>query len=230
MAPWDILALQELQSSTRSSVEAGLELMGLELVYFEHPGREDALGIAYSAKQFSLESCAERHFPPTDPKATSGLVDLRHKDTGIGLHCVVTHQRGGNKDQLADLFTFAGGMSEGPVLICGDFNEDFGQSFQPDRFVTLDRDASAGEPTVSRPAHKQDPDSNSSGKGKIDYIFARGCRKTNVFVERDDLSREAIRASHMPCEETGEWPSDHGIEALSVVIITRLPTQLASEL
>ena len=32
-----------------------------------------------------------------------------------------------------------------------------------------------GEPAVSRPAHKQDPNSNSSGKGKIDYIFAKGC-------------------------------------------------------
>ena len=35
--------------------------------------------------------------------------------------------------------------------------------------------------------------------------------------QRDEASLAAILASHAPCPETGEWPSDHGAEALTVI-------------
>ena len=102
------------------------------------------------------------------------------------------------------------------ILVCGDFNEDFGPEFEPFAFQTLDRDPAAGEPVVSRPAHKQGAE-NSSGKGKIDYIFVKGNEQKTV-LERSEECRMAIEMSHAACPETGEWPSDHGMEALQVVV------------
>jgi hypothetical protein len=37
---------------------------------------------------------------------------------------------------------------------------------------------------------------------------------------RDDQSNAALLTSHCACEETGEWPSDHGMEALTINLLT----------
>ena len=102
-------------------------------------------------------------------------------------------------------------------MVCGDFNEDFGAgpaAVPRPGFVTVYRNVGEGECPVSRPPHKQAPD-QTSGKGKVDYIFAHG---TGVEVDRDDASRAALALSRTPCWETGEWPTDHGIEALTIVV------------
>jgi hypothetical protein len=81
---------------------------------------------------------------------------------------------------------------------------------------------------VSRPPHKQDPALNSSGRGKVDYIFVSplGCDtrdaldgsggRVDIKLERSQEALGALLVSHRACEETNEWPSDHGMEALSV--------------
>ena len=154
-----------------------------------------------------------------------------HTQSGLPVRALVTHQRGGDAAQLRSLADFAleGLPPDAVVVVCGDFNEDFGAGAMlpcggmsqagkgggDPVFRTLDRDA-ASEPIVSRPAHKQGP-AQTSGKGKIDYIFVRGAGPGMcVELERDALSRAAVLASHAPCDETGYWPSDHGMEALSV--------------
>jgi len=219
-ASCDVIALQELEDSMRSSLEDGLRSIGLTLAWFPHPGRADAVGIAFKTDDFSIENTACKDFPLDDPKATSGLVDLRHQPTGVSIRCVSTHQRGGNAVQLADTFEFAcaGTPCSSLVLVCGDFNEDFGPSIEPFGFRTLDR--GEDEPVVSRPEHKQCPE-NKSGQGKIDYIFVKGGdeEREPVFLERDECSAETIKMSHAACVETGEWPSDHGMEALQIVVV-----------
>lgn len=227
-ATWDVLTLEELEDSIRVDVGSALENMGINLMWFHHPGRDDALGIAYNAAVLSPVAQATRPWPPVDPKATTGRVDLRHLRSGQPVRVLVTHQRGGIAAQLTDLFDFA--AADAPpgcvTLIGGDFNEDFGDAAMAicPGYRTLPR--GADEPSVSRPLHKQGS-GQSSGKGKIDYIFVSvgadvggpdsGCMPT-LSIERDASSREAILCSHAPCEETGEWPSDHGMEALTVTI------------
>ena len=59
------------------------------------------------------------------------------------------------------------------IVVAGDFNEDFGARPTLGRgFRTVARDASRGEPLVSRPAHKQGTEQRS-GKGLVDYIFVK---------------------------------------------------------
>ena len=216
----DVLALQEVEESVRPVMEESLRSIGLELAWFSHPGRADAVGTAFKTDEFSLNNSASRDFPRDDPKATSGRVDLCHRGTGLNIRCVSTHQRGGKEAQLADTFEFAceDAPSSSVTIVCGDFNEDFGPAFEPFGFRTLDRNPDVGEPVVSRPAHKQGPE-NSSGKGKVDYIFVEGCEERKVFLERAEESAAALHMSHAECAETGEWPSDHGMEALQVVIV-----------
>ena len=102
-------------------------------------------------------------------------------------------------------------------MICGDFNEELpAAAFEGMGFRTLARDTAGGEPPVSRPAHKQQPSQNSSGKGKVDFILVAG---EHAVIQRDDKSRAALLTSHCSCEETGEWPSDHGMEALTINLL-----------
>ena len=217
----DVLTLQEVEESVRTELEQGLDSIGLSLVWFAHPGRVDAVAIAFRTDQFTLEACASRDFPREDPKATTGRVDLRHNSSGIHIRCLSTHQRGGNTTQLEDTFQFAyeDAPAKAVILVCGDFNEDFGPKFEPFEFQTLDRDPAAGEPIVSL-SYCGLADlgaENSSGKGKIDYIFVKG-NEQKIGLERSEGSRVAIEMSHAACPETGEWPSDHGMEALQVVV------------
>ena len=194
--------------------------MTLEL--FAHPGRRDALGVAFDPRVLSLEAVASRGYPEEDPKQATGRLDLRHTASGVPVRVLATHQRGGDAAQLADLFAFAadGAPAGSVVLVCGDFNEEFAAS-PVASFATLPR--GAAEPVVSRPAHKQDPRLNRSGRGKVDYVFARAVGGAaggapKLRLERDDASLRALLASHAPCAETGEWPSDHGMEVLSVSV------------
>lgn len=85
-------------------------------------------------------------------------------------------------------------------------------------YSTLLRASEPELPQLSRPPHKQAQD-QSSGKGKVDWIWVRGRAGSGgcpVELFRDEASRRAILESHRPCEATGQWPSDHGTEALSV--------------
>ena len=227
-APWDVLALEELQTGdTRDDVVTALGDIGMRLIWFDHPGREDALGIAYKTATLSPIGQASRPFPAEDPKATTGRVDLQHSPSGQVVRVLVTHQRGGVAAQLDDLFDFA--SADAPAgcvtLVCGDFNEDFGEAALRIRpgYRTLPR--GGDEPVVSRPVHKQGAE-NSSGKGKIDYIFVKAPEPSSslppdaLTLERDAESRQAILHSHAACQETGEWPSDHGLEALSLTLKT----------
>eukprot|EP00971_Amphidinium_carterae_P015404 304176-Amphidinium_carterae.1 len=64
----------------------------------------------------------------------------------------------------------------------------------------------------------------TSGKGKIDYIWVRPTPDLPIDLFLDDASRQAVYESHRECVQTGQWPSDHGIEAFSV----RIPSQRRS--
>ena len=101
-------------------------------------------------------------------------------------------------------------------------------------FCGLPRDPGMGEPLVSRPPHKQQATVNQkSGKGLVDLIMVRVAAPGAAIaagvggeaamavtmgqpLERDSASRRALLLSHGRCAETGEWPSDHGLEALTV--------------
>jgi len=204
--------------------EAGIGALGMKTMWFAHPGRQDCLGIAWRPETFEMKASAIREWPREGPKAASGRMDFAHVATGKHVRVLVTHQRGGIDEQLADLFDFAQEdmAEEGIIVIAGDWNEDFGQAggckvAQESGFEVLSRDVSAGEPSVSRPPHKQDT-SQKSGKGMIDWVFVKG----SAGLERDLASREALLAAHAACEETGEWPSDHGLEALTVHLATKV--------
>jgi len=57
------------------------------------------------------------------------------------------------------------------------------------------------------------------GKGKIDYVFVRGNSSScKVCLERGPKATYALLESHQAIEATGEWPSDHGCEAVTVVM------------
>ena len=57
-APWDLLALEELEDSTRADVEAACDGLGLRLAWFPHAGRSDALGLAYDPRALCAEESA----------------------------------------------------------------------------------------------------------------------------------------------------------------------------
>jgi hypothetical protein len=235
-APWGLLLLEELEDATRADVTDTLNALGLALVWFDHPGRADALGIAYDETAFRPVATASRPYPPDHPKVVSGRVDLTHTPSGQAVRVVVTHQRGGRAAQLEDLFAFAaadthdasGGENKSEsseslvTIVGGDFNEDFGEravkGVRPG-FTTLPR--SGEELAVSRPPHKLEG-AERSGKGLIDYIFVSHSGPGTLALERDDTSRLAMDMSHAACDETGQWPSDHGIEALTLTYCTLL--------
>eukprot|EP01043_Picozoa_sp_COSAG02_P032141 COSAG02_NODE_2134_length_9720_cov_3.845027_1_plen_956_part_00 len=214
---WDLLTLQELEDSVRDDVEEGVASMGLVLEWFDHPGRADAVGIAYAPHSFSLLARAERGYPAGRANVVTGRLDLRHISSGATVRVLSTHQRGGTPEQLSDLFQFAVEAAPKPVavtVIGGDFNEELQPAtFEGRGFRTLARAVAAGEPAVSRPAHKQDP-SQTSGQGKIDFILVSG--ESVQYLQRDQQSCAALMSSHCPCKETGEWPTDHGMEAFTI--------------
>ena len=53
--------------------------------------------------------------------------------------------------------------------------------------------------------------------GKVDYIFVAATGAITTDLSRDTVSRDVLIASHAACKETGQWPSDHGMEALQVL-------------
>lgn len=221
---FDVLTLEEAEDCIKADCEAGFTALGMKSNWFAHPGRQDCLGIAWDPKTLEMKTSTIREWPKEEPKASSGRMDFMHVVTGKHVRVLVTHQRGGKAEQLQDLFEFAHEdmIDGGIIVIGGDWNEDFGKVggcklAEQLGFEVLNRDASAGEPSVSRPSHKQDP-SQTSGKGMIDWVFVKGAAE----LERDSASRDALLLSHAACEETGEWPSDHGMEALNVHVTAKL--------
>lgn len=221
-AAWDVVCLQEVEHCDVEGIRAGLG-NGYEAYYFKHVQRPpDGVLIAVRKKHVA-GAIVPKEMQWRDSVAF-GRVDFVLPG-GEHVRVVTGHMRGGNDKQLADLAAFADeGDAPDVTVVTGDFNEDFGTSqgkFRcplPDgplgAWSTLQREI--GLPTVSRPPHKQMPD-QTSGKGKIDFIFVRG-RTPDVAVElfRDPGSLYAVLASHGPCEATGQWPSDHGCEGLSI--------------
>ena len=57
-------------------------------------------------------------------------------------------------------------------------------------------------------------------EAEVALIRGRLLEQLAVHLERDAESRQAILHSHAACQETGEWPSDHGLEALSLTLKT----------
>ena len=89
-APWDLLALEELEDSTRADVEAACDGLGLRLAWFPHAGRSDALGLAYDPRALSAEESAHRDlvlsvaFSPDGKTIVSGSRDETIKVWGCG--------------------------------------------------------------------------------------------------------------------------------------------------
>lgn len=226
-ASWDLLALEELEDSTREDVEGGLTNLGLELVWFNHPGREDALGIAYNPMVLRIINITAHHYPIDNPRAAIGCVDFRHVKTQSPVRMAVAHLRGGPHsapDQWNDLLDFVM-RDDCMCIICGDMNEEFGSVANGTNsamrgLLSMDRNVTAGEPRDTRPPHKMDAD-QTSGKGKVDYIFVRTRQQVSgdmVHFNRDAKIMKAILLSHTDCIETNVWPSDHGLEALTLTV------------
>lgn len=213
-AQWDVVCLQEVEQTDAQQISDGFGA-GYTTFYFKHEKRPpDGLMIAVKSDTFEASPSPQEI---QDDGVAFGSVDVVHRKSGRKVRIVTAHARGGRKEQLEALSKFADGDREDSdlTIVTGDFNEDFGRSipFQGSprgRYTTLVREA--GLPDVSRPPHKQDP-AQKSGKGKIDWIFVRGAR-AELF--RDSASRLAMLTSHAPCSATGNWPSDHGAEGLSV--------------
>ena len=62
-------------------MELSLNSLGLQLEWIPHPGREDALGLAYNPHVFQVVERATRGYPPDSPKVASGRIDLCHIPT-----------------------------------------------------------------------------------------------------------------------------------------------------
>eukprot|EP00931_Biecheleriopsis_adriatica_P006095 TRINITY_DN107551_c0_g1_i1.p1 TRINITY_DN107551_c0_g1~~TRINITY_DN107551_c0_g1_i1.p1 ORF type:complete len:344 (-),score=68.39 TRINITY_DN107551_c0_g1_i1:36-1013(-) len=220
-AEFDVLCLQEVEHTDVEAIVADLG-GSYQTHYFKHRVRPpDGVLIAVRADAFEAT-------PAWREKDDSGVafagVDIVHRSSGARV-CVVTgHMRGKKPQQLKAFSEFADESSNADVtVITADFNEDFSSTgtlqcpFAESArgcYATLLREE--GLPALSRPPNKQAED-QKSGKGKVDWIFVRGhAPDVHVEVFRDEASRRAILESHAPCEATGDWPSDHGCEALSV--------------
>ncbi|CAK9117172.1 unnamed protein product [Durusdinium trenchii] len=194
--------------------------------YFKHPeeGRPpDGLLIAVKTSC----TCASPSWSQCDfkGKVIFGGVNFQLAKSGARVRVVNGHMRGGNQKQL-DAFAAFGAEGDAQIeVITADFNEDFeerseGAVFCPfkGQYVTLRR--SPDLPQVSRPGNKQ---AQTPGQGlKIDYIWVRErSQDYEAQLSFDDASRRAILESHKNCEATGQWPSDHGCEALNIRVLPR---------
>eukprot|EP01065_Artemidia_motanka_P010227 TRINITY_DN15397_c0_g1_i1.p1 TRINITY_DN15397_c0_g1~~TRINITY_DN15397_c0_g1_i1.p1 ORF type:complete len:320 (+),score=96.93 TRINITY_DN15397_c0_g1_i1:115-960(+) len=217
-ARWDVLTLQELQEATLPDVSSALSSCGMRLCYHKHPARFDGLGVAYRSDVF--EELSNDALPFSGYTVTA-RVDLRHRETGKVCRVFSTHQRGAVEAQMTQLLDDVSiDEDKADVLVlAGDFNEDFGRAsggVQGSRvaasgFVTLCR--AADEPEFSRPPHKQDAE-QTSGKGKVDWIWVKS--RNRVELSREGDVKRALTDSHQNCPETGHWPSDHGLESVTL--------------
>jgi len=218
-AQFDVICMQEVEHTDVDQITSDLG-SDYNAHYFKHTKRPpDGVLIAVRSGVFDPSpSWAERD----NNGVTFGGVDLVHCKSGAKVRVITGHMRGGRAEQLKAFSDFADEGKAEVTVITADFNEDFRSGGDggvrcpfpenPDgRYVTLTRDE--GLPQLSRPPNKQAED-QSSGKGKIDWIFVRG----RVELFRDEASRRAILDSHGPCAATGDWPSDHGCEALCIHI------------
>ena len=64
---------------------------GLNLEWFPHSGRADALG-QYNPDVFRLIRKQTREFPEVSQKTATGRLDLLHLASGRQLNALVTHQ------------------------------------------------------------------------------------------------------------------------------------------
>jgi len=227
-AQFDVVTLQEVEHTDVDEINAGLGT-GYVSHYFKHAKRPPD-GVLISLRKDACQAVSHGEVQWNNSVAF-GRVDFVHKSSGRKVRVVTAHMRGGKKEQLKELVDFADDGNEADVtVITADFNEDFGLSkgeFScpfPDgplgSWTTLQRDSSL--PAVSRPPHKQGPD-QKSGKGKIDWIFVRGkAGSCDISLFHDQASRTAMLESHAPCAATGQWASDHGCEALSI----RIPSKM----
>ncbi|CAE7216648.1 Calm4 [Symbiodinium microadriaticum] len=215
---FDVLCLQEVENTELDSIVADLGSR-YRAKYFKHSRRPpDGLLIAVKSSAFKAS--------PEWILGEHQGVDLEHP-CGAKIRVVTGHMKGGRPAQLQAFAEFASAESSADVeILTADFNEDFAEQGRSEGVVrcpfgheerpysTLPRALEL--PQLSRPPNKQD-EGQSSGKGKVDYIWVR--ERTKEFrtdMVCDPLSRRAIIESHRNCDATGEWPSDHGCEAFSV--------------
>jgi len=220
---FDVLCLQEVENAELDSIVADLG-SGYRAKYFKHSRRPpDGLLIAVKSSAFKT---SPEWILGEDQGFALGGVDLEHP-CGAKIRVVTGHMKGGRPAQLQAFAEFASAESSADVeILTADFNEDFAEQGRSEgvircpfghterHYSTLPR--ASDLPQLSRPPNKQD-EGQTSGKGKVDYIWVR--ERTKEFrtdMVCDPLSRRAIIESHRNCDVTGEWPSDHGCEAFSV--------------
>mmetsp|Transcript_31644 Transcript_31644/g.58139 ORF Transcript_31644/g.58139 Transcript_31644/m.58139 type:complete len:332 (-) Transcript_31644:10-1005(-) len=236
----DIVCLQEVE---QAEVEGITRDLGPEykVYFFKHKVRPpDGVMLAVRSSAFS----ADPVFAEVDCKGVAfGRTDLQlsvPSVENVKIRVSTAHCRGGRQEQLASLADFADEGAQAAhtiTVIAADFNEDFSAQGTHDAphcpfptsenlgtYRTLPREAGLAQ--LSRPAHKQ-AEGQTSGKGKIDYIWVRATPDLDVDLFLDHASRQAVQDSHRECAETGQWPSDHGIEAFSLRVSSRPSTQKA---
>eukprot|EP00933_Yihiella_yeosuensis_P076912 TRINITY_DN86896_c0_g1_i1.p1 TRINITY_DN86896_c0_g1~~TRINITY_DN86896_c0_g1_i1.p1 ORF type:complete len:276 (-),score=47.24 TRINITY_DN86896_c0_g1_i1:49-876(-) len=214
-AGFDVLCLQEVEHADVATIVSDLG-ENYKTCYFKHTKRPpDGVLIAFRSDAFQT---GELWKESGDGATAFGRVDLVHSKTGNRVRVLTGHMRGRKQEQLDSFYAFAAeGNSADVTVITADFNEDFSAEGEircpfPVGYLTMEREH--GLPKLSRPPNKQKED-QTSGKGKIDWIWVKG-NTDSVELFRDEASTVAILESHAPCKATGDWPSDHGCEALSV--------------
>ena len=100
------------------------------------------------------------------------------------------------------------------TILAGDFNEDARVSERPAAQVLTTNYTSPDRTLCGLPA------GSLVGRSlvKADWVWLRGAR-----AEYDRACIEAVTMSHRKCGETGQWPSDHGLEAVRAVISDPAP-------
>ncbi|CAJ1376325.1 unnamed protein product [Effrenium voratum] len=184
--------------------------------YFKHPPKRPPDGVMIAVKKSCCKAAPSWSEHDYKGFVIFGGAEFQHH-SGARVRVANGHMRGFNQEQLREFGAFGTSGTWDLQILTADFNEDFQTESGvrcpfPEEYTTLRRPADL--PQVSRPPNKQEA-GQSSGKGKIDYIWVRDTQdKPQLFF--DEASKRAIIESHRNCEETGEWPSDHGCEACSI--------------
>jgi len=180
----------------------------LTMLYFEHPGRQDAIAILYASDHFKLLSSESMiHKGAVTPR-----IDLRQHTTGLTVRVVAVHQwapkvarHAGHMEAILDL-ACRDKDSVHCTILAGDLNEDPHTSTHAAQKRLVQEFKSVDRQTCNLASI-----SNVS-KRKMDWIWVQGAEP-----QYDDICRQVISLSHKACPETGKWPSDHGMVAMRCV-------------
>ena len=219
---WDVVCIVELgRWSRHSNPRKDLSVLcpalknKLTMRYFKHSGRQDAVAVLYATDRFDFIRESFMDFNG----AVVPKVDLQERTTSKVLRVLAVHQwhpkSKHHHGHLKAILEFAvhTAPTDGPAVDCtvlaGDFNEDAKMSDGAEY-----RELKKHYRTAHRERYPELPKSSMKrSKNKVDWIWVQGAEP-----DYDEVSQCVVARSHSPCDETGRWPSDHGMEAVRCVL------------